>query len=165
MKRFFYGLVLLLMAGTIAPAFASTATDGPCRRPAAGSVVAEPAALYSRNGLLKVEFDYFTSVDEAGRTLFCFVTAGGAESPTLHLHPGDTLDLTVNNLNPKPPPGSPTEVMSSASEKCGAVTMTITSVNVHFHGTNTAPKCHADEVIHTLIGRRPAGGSRHGTCR
>ena len=29
--------------------------------------------------------------------------------------------------------------------------MTITSVNVHFHGTNTSPRCHADEVIHTLI--------------
>ncbi len=41
--------------------------------------------------------------------------------------------------------------MSGASDKCGAATMTITSVNVHFHGMNTAPRCHSDEVIHTLI--------------
>ena len=25
------------------------------------------------------------------------------------------------------------------------------SVNMHFHGTNTSPVCHQDEVIHTLI--------------
>ena len=47
--------------------------------------------------------------------------------------------------------GSPTELVSNASDACGDVTMTITSLNVHFHGTNTSPTCHADEVIHTLI--------------
>ncbi|MEI9930202.1 MAG: hypothetical protein WDM89_06550 [Rhizomicrobium sp.] len=31
---------------------------------------------------------------------------------------------------------------------CGDATMTISSVNMHFHGTNTSPKCHSDEVIH-----------------
>ena len=39
----------------------------------------------------------------------------------------------------------------SGSSQCGDATMTITSVNLHFHGTNTSPRCHADEVIHTLI--------------
>jgi FtsP/CotA-like multicopper oxidase with cupredoxin domain len=29
--------------------------------------------------------------------------------------------------------------------------MTITSVNVHYHGTNTSPACHSDQVIHTVI--------------
>jgi FtsP/CotA-like multicopper oxidase with cupredoxin domain len=29
--------------------------------------------------------------------------------------------------------------------------MTASSVNVHYHGTNTAPTCHQDEVIHTLV--------------
>jgi FtsP/CotA-like multicopper oxidase with cupredoxin domain len=151
MKRLSGGLGMLLMAGALNPAFASPATDGPCRRPAAGSIAAQPTSLYSRNGVLQVAFDYYTSVDKAGRTLFCFVTPDGIESPTLHLHPGDTLDLTVTNRNPAPPPGSPTKIISNASDRCGAVTMTITSANVHFHGTNTAPKCHADEVIHTLI--------------
>jgi FtsP/CotA-like multicopper oxidase with cupredoxin domain len=34
---------------------------------------------------------------------------------------------------------------------CGSSTMTQTSVNMHFHGTNTRPICHSDEVVHTLI--------------
>jgi FtsP/CotA-like multicopper oxidase with cupredoxin domain len=29
--------------------------------------------------------------------------------------------------------------------------MTITSVNLHYHGTNTSPACHRDEAIHTVI--------------
>lgn len=29
--------------------------------------------------------------------------------------------------------------------------MNSASVNVHYHGTNTSPTCHSDEVIHTLI--------------
>jgi FtsP/CotA-like multicopper oxidase with cupredoxin domain len=29
--------------------------------------------------------------------------------------------------------------------------MTAASVNIHYHGTNTPPVCHQDEVIHTLI--------------
>jgi hypothetical protein len=28
-------------------------------------------------------FDYYTNVDEAGRTLFCFMTPAGVESPSL----------------------------------------------------------------------------------
>jgi FtsP/CotA-like multicopper oxidase with cupredoxin domain len=153
MKRFFGGFaVLLLLAGCLSPARAATQSSTPCARPGAGSVVAEPTDLYATNGVLQVAFDYYTSVDAAGRTLFCFVTTpGGVESPTLHLHRGDTLALTVTNLNPTPPAGSPNEIVDSGSDTCGAAVMTITSVNVHFHGTNTSPKCHADEVIHTLI--------------
>ena len=40
---------------------------------------------------------------------------------------------------------------AQASDVCGASTMGPDSVNVHFHGTNTSPVCHQDEVIHTLI--------------
>jgi FtsP/CotA-like multicopper oxidase with cupredoxin domain len=116
MKRVFAGFAVLLMAAAVTPASASSATDGPCRRPAAGSLVAEPTDLYSRSGVLKVDFDYFTSVDASGRTLFCFVTPAGIESPTLHLRPGDKLELTVTNLNPTPPPGSPSEIISNASD-------------------------------------------------
>ena len=122
-----------------------------CPRPAPGSVVSAPPELYSSNGLLNVQLNYFTTVDAAGRTLFCFQTLNGLESPTLHVMPGDTLNFTITNLVPAPPPGSPTEVVSNPSNRCGDVTMTITSVNVHYHGTNTSPQCHSDEVIHTVI--------------
>src|SRR5207253_10848591 len=48
-------------------------------------------------------------------------------------------------------PGAPSEVMSNAQDVCGDATMMTTSVNMHFHGTNTSPKCHSDETIRTLI--------------
>ena len=136
-------LILFLLPTAV---FANT-----CPRPAAGSVVTPPPELYSSNGVLNVQLNYFTTVDAAGRTLFCFQTLNGLESPTLHVMPGDTLNFTLSNLVPAPPPGSPTEVVSNPSNRCGDVTMTITSVNVHYHGTNTSPQCHSDEVIHTVI--------------
>ena len=42
-------------------------------------------------------------------------------------------------------------VTGSASNTCGAVVMNNASVNIHYHGTNTPPTCHQDEVIRTLI--------------
>ncbi len=121
-----------------------------CPRPAAGSAVERPADLTSKNGVLKLKFNYFTSVDDAGRTLFCFVTPHGDESPTLHVNPGDTIKLSLTNMVPAAP-GAPAETMSNTADTCGDPTMSQTSVNLHFHGTNASPKCHSDEVIHTLI--------------
>lgn len=141
-------LAVLLLPLTPLTAAAHT---GPCPRPAAGSVVSPPPGLFSAAGTLNIQFNYFTTVDAAGRTLFCFQTPDGLESPTLHVLPGDTLNVTVTNLVPAPPPGSPTEVVSNPTNVCGDSTMTITSLNVHYHGTNTSPACHSDEVIHTVI--------------
>src|SRR5690349_24750400 len=118
------GLLLLLLC----PFAASAQSGSPCPRPPPGSVVQAPPELFSQNGTLNVTFNYFTTMDSAGRTLFCFVTPNGFEGPTLHVKPGDTLNVTVTNLVP-PPPGSPTEVVSNPSNRCGDVTMTITSVN------------------------------------
>jgi FtsP/CotA-like multicopper oxidase with cupredoxin domain len=146
-RRILLALSLLLLL----PLSAFAQSGPPCPRPAPGSVVPAPPDLFSQNGTLNVTFNYFTTMDSAGRTLFCFVTPNGFEGPTLHVKPGDTLNVTVTNLVPPPPPGSPTEVVSNPSNKCGDMTMTITSVNVHYHGTNTSPTCHSDEVIHTVI--------------
>jgi FtsP/CotA-like multicopper oxidase with cupredoxin domain len=122
-----------------------------CPRPAAQSEIVPGPDLYSENGVLEVSFSYYTAVDDKGRTLFCFVTPDGKESPTLHLHPGDTLTLHVTDMVPNPPLGG-AEMASNRSKVCGDSVMTAASVNVHFHGLNTSPKCHSDEVIHTLIG-------------
>jgi len=141
--------VLLLLPLSV---FAQTTTTrSPCPRPAAGSVVTAPPELSSQNGVLNVTFNYFTTVDSDGRTLFCFSTPNGLQGPTLHVMPGDTLNVTVTNRVPAPPPGSPTEVVSNSSNQCGDATMTITSLNIHYHGTNTTPQCHGDQVIHTVI--------------
>lgn len=96
-------------------------------------------------------FDYYEALNSASHTVFCFATPDGVASPTLRVHPGDTLNISLTNANPPAPPGSPSEFISNTSNVCGDMTMTITSVNMHFHGTNTSPACHSDEVIHTLV--------------
>jgi len=145
MRNFLTSLIFVLLTAT-----AAEADGGVCPRPAAGSAVERPADLTSKNGVLRVNFDYFTSVDDSGRTLFCFVTNHGDESPTLHVNPGDTLKVTLTNMVTAPV-GGPAETMSNTADTCGDATMTAASVNMHFHGTNASPKCHSDEVIHTLI--------------
>ena len=129
--------------------------QSPCERFPQGSVVQEPENLYSKDGFLKVDFTYQTSQDDFGQTLYCFVNSDGAQSPTLHVRPGDTLVLTLTNLVPEGTgemPDMPGMDMSRAGEGgCGAMNMTDASVNLHYHGTNTPPVCHQDEVIRTII--------------
>ncbi len=129
--------------------FAQTTTN-PCPRFNAGSIVRDAANLYSVNGSLVVNLSYNTTTDSAGRTLYCFTTPDGKESPTLHIHPGDTLTVNVKNNLPTPAPSTAMQVSTSA-QVCGAGTQDASSVNIHYHGTNTSPTCHSDEVIHTLI--------------
>ncbi len=152
MRRLFLKIVFAATFFAVSPisAFAGGALN-PCARPNGGAVIPRPLDVYSAHGVLKLALDYVTGIDSAGRTLFCFKTEDGRESPTLHVRPGDTLDITVTNAMPSLPASAPVEVVSNASNVCGDKTMTETSLNMHFHGTNTSPTCHGDEVIHTLI--------------
>ena len=143
-------VALVLTAAALAPSSASAQTD-PCPRPAVGSVVSAPPDVFSSAGILTVALNYHTTVDAAGHTLFCLVTPDGSQSPTLHVNPGDTIKLTLTNMVPAAPASAPSEIISEASTHCGSAIMTITSVNLHFHGTNTSPRCHSDQVIYTLI--------------
>jgi FtsP/CotA-like multicopper oxidase with cupredoxin domain len=129
--------------------------QSPCPRYVAGSMVSEPEDLYSKDGVLAVNFTYQTYQDDTGKTYFCFVNSDGVQSPTLHVQPGDVLKLTLTNLVPE---GSgkhssmPAMEMAKAGEGgCGDLNMTSSSVNIHYHGTNTPPICHQDEVIHTIV--------------
>jgi FtsP/CotA-like multicopper oxidase with cupredoxin domain len=150
-----------------------------CQRFAAGSVVQQPPALFSQNGVLNVSFSYQTPpppfVDTFGRQKFCFMTPDGLENPTLHVNPGDTLNITVtNNTPPVPteagvtvttelinPPNcgdtmeiAQNELIASASPANAVVNIvppTGGSMNIHYHGTNTSPACHGDNVVKTLI--------------
>jgi FtsP/CotA-like multicopper oxidase with cupredoxin domain len=119
----------------------------PCPRPPAGSIVRNPPSLFSANGVLRVNFSYQTRTDFDGRTLFCFMTRDGLENPTLQVNPGDHLIVTVTNNVP----ASSGMSMAMSGPQCGAAAMTTTSMNIHYHGTNTSPTCHQDEVIHTII--------------
>jgi len=154
------GLLLVAIASSGALARVPTGND-PCPRPAQGSVITNPPDIYSENGVLKVRFDYYTTVDQWGRTLFCYVTADKMEAPTLHLMPGDTLDLTLTNKEQGSPPPN-VETVAGKANVCGAFDMTPQSVNLHFHGMNVTPHCHGDNVITTLVN---PGQSFHYTIR
>ncbi len=117
-----------------------------CPRPAAGSVVQDPPALYSSKGVLNVQLTYQHRIDSAGRELFCFTAPGGLQNPTLHVNPGDQLNITLTNKTPAGLAG-----MTINSPNCGNKTMNSSSVNIHYHGTNLSPTCHQDEVIKTLV--------------
>jgi FtsP/CotA-like multicopper oxidase with cupredoxin domain len=134
-----------------APICAFAQPNNPCPRFASGSTITEAPSLFSDDGVLTVNLSYNTFTDSAGRTLFCFTTPDGKESPTLHVKPGDTLIVNVKNNLPAPTSAASMAVATSASNVCGAATQNASSVNVHYHGTNTSPACHSDEVIHTLI--------------
>ncbi len=145
LRGFFFAALLALLA----PGHALAADGGVVPAAETGSVVLPPPDIAAKDGILHVHFNYLTSVDDKGRTLFCFVTDRGVQSPTLHVNPGDRIVMTVTNMVPQAPGGG--EVASGSADVCGNPTMTLTSVNVHFHGTNTSPTCHSDEVIRTLI--------------
>jgi FtsP/CotA-like multicopper oxidase with cupredoxin domain len=148
-------LLGLSFAATFALAASSAwAAKGPvCARPAAGSVATPSASLYSQNGVLNVDMVYSTSIDDAGRFLYCFVTTDGAESPTLHVKPGDTLNINLKNdvTRIRPPTRPMAMAMDMSPDVCGNPNQNSTSVNIHFHGANVRPGCHSDEVIHTLV--------------
>jgi FtsP/CotA-like multicopper oxidase with cupredoxin domain len=148
-------LSIPLPAGATLQASSAAATDSPrvCRRPAAGDEVREPPELFSRAGVLNVALDYVSSIDAAGRKLFCFVTPDGLESPTLHVRPGDRLDIRLRNLV-QPLSGDKPATMAMSvggAPPCAAAAMDATSVNMHFHGADIPPDCHVDDVLRTAV--------------
>jgi len=86
-----------------------------CPRYAAGSELQAPPDLYSKNGVLHVALNYQTTVDDAGRTLFCFETPDGLESPTLHVQPGDLVEIDLTDTLP---PTGIVHRLSNASAAC-----------------------------------------------
>src|SRR5271170_3455000 len=100
------------------------AANSGCQRFPSGSTVSEPEDLFSHKGVLKVSLTYETSVDDNGNTLFCYVLPDGNQSPTLHVHPGDTLALTLTNGTPAAAADSKLRMQMNTSEDtvCGAVT-------------------------------------------
>jgi FtsP/CotA-like multicopper oxidase with cupredoxin domain len=131
--------------------------NAPCPRYQPGSAIVEPKNLFSAGGKLQVNFTYQTRVDQFGNTLYCFTTDDGVESPTLHVHPGDELIINLKNALPlSSTPAAMTAMPGMAVTgwhpgNCTAKQMDTSSVNIHYHGTNTPPVCHQDEVITTVV--------------
>jgi FtsP/CotA-like multicopper oxidase with cupredoxin domain len=131
---------------------ARTHADVACPRPAPGSVVAEPADLESRDGVLQVDLTYrkFTAAD--GQERYCYQARDGSEAPTLRLHPGDLLVLRLKNrlTAAHGGPGA-MAIPMTLQDPCAAGQMTALSTNLHFHGMTVPPVCHEDDVLHTVI--------------
>jgi FtsP/CotA-like multicopper oxidase with cupredoxin domain len=85
------------------------------------------------------------------------MTEDGLESPTLHVNPGDTLNIAVTNNTPASPLGeflNPPDCGDTTVEfspPSNGIASVGSSVNIHYHGTNVTPGCHGDNVTRTLI--------------
>jgi FtsP/CotA-like multicopper oxidase with cupredoxin domain len=163
-------ILLGFVVSVLVPLRASAQTPvppvaNPCSRFTAGSAIHNPPALHSQNGVLNVQFSYQTTTDLVGRQLYCFMTPSGLENPTLHVNAGDTLNITVTNNTPYSEVGDPDTDETFNPPNCGdtvfelqnattnsqGYNMTGGSMNIHYHGTNTSPGCHGDNVTKTLI--------------
>jgi FtsP/CotA-like multicopper oxidase with cupredoxin domain len=144
-------VVLVVLAKSPATAQAKATVHNPCPRLSAGSIVPDPPDLFSKNGVLSVDLSYNSTTDADGRTLFCFTTPDGVEQPTFHVNPGDKLIVNVKNNLPAPTAATAMQMATNAPTVCGNAVQDASSVNIHYHGTNTSPACHADNVIRTLI--------------
>ncbi len=74
------------------------------------------------------------------------MTPDGLENPTLNVNPGDNLIINLTNNTP-----AKAVLLKVDPPNCGATNLTGSSVNMHFHGTNTSPGCHHDQVVKTLV--------------
>jgi FtsP/CotA-like multicopper oxidase with cupredoxin domain len=147
---------LLIMVFAAALCSAGLAQICPTR-PAAGSTVQDPLALYSQSGLLTTSITMGSFLNQYGIVMYCFAyPQGSTEAPTLELNPGDQLTLNFTNQIQTFYSSASSQrhlhamVSAPANPECNGE-MTSFSSNIHFHGLNLPPKCHQDETIFTLI--------------
>jgi FtsP/CotA-like multicopper oxidase with cupredoxin domain len=143
-------------------AVGTTAADQVCARYTTGSVVSDPPVLQSQSGVLEVTIGFYTVTDSQGLVRYCYVTNTGVEAPTLVVNPGDNLIIHFQNELPAVAASTMIDNMAgmkmtlsndattSTSPACNG-TMGTNVTNIHFHGTDIAPVCGQDEVVHTLV--------------
>jgi FtsP/CotA-like multicopper oxidase with cupredoxin domain len=130
--------------------------------------VPEPRDLRSENGVLKAEMRIRDVREADGAAHYCYLLPDGSIAPTLRLHPGDLLILTLKNELVDLDAGvgigaegkTPTHThdhnhgksaATTASDPCTSGTMSAVSTNLHFHGLTVPPVCHQDDVLKTSI--------------
>src|ERR1700678_1907825 len=148
------------------------AHGGACpTRPSPGTVVSNPLDRFSGNSVLSGAFPVRSEVSTYLEECYIYQNSTGpVEAPTLHLNPGDQLELSLTDRLTYVPPPPPTKQsamtdmakMSDAAkmpasqgaathDPCDGGTMVSTSTNIHFHGLNIPPLCHQDEILNTDI--------------
>jgi FtsP/CotA-like multicopper oxidase with cupredoxin domain len=147
------------LARLAAPAAAgSDAADQVCPRAASGSAATAPPQLESQNGVLELTLKFLTVTDAQGLVRYCYVTDTGLQAPTLRVSPGDQLIIHFQNDLPAASGNmagmkmilSANDTITATISACGGA-MSASATNIHFHGTNVAPVCGQDEVVHTLV--------------
>ena len=157
--RFLLAVIAML---AVAPAvmLAKNTTEEVCPRPAAGSVIPEPADLRSQSGTLKVELTYRSSRDAHGLIRYCYQSGDGSIAPNLRVHPGDWLIVSLKNdlkASPSAPQDKamgmpmPKQMHMPVPNPCADGQMDALSTNLHFHGLSVPPVCHQDDVLKTMI--------------
>lgn len=150
-------LVCLCLLPTRIYGSAQAAPQYPCARPQPGSVIAQPADLRSRHGVLRVDLTIHNYILPDGSTRYCYLDEQGHESPTLRLHSGDLLvlhlknDLTESAADKAAAHGAKPSKPAGELQFCASGRMTASSTNLHFHGLTVPPVCHQDDVLHTSI--------------
>jgi FtsP/CotA-like multicopper oxidase with cupredoxin domain len=132
-----------------------------CARPEPGSVIAEPAELRSRDGVLETDLSVHDEKLPDGTIRYCYLTPDGKPSPTLRVRPGDELVIHFKNdlvdLDTSTPAidralaGAPICTTRKSVDPCASGAMTPVSTNLHFHGLAVPPVCHQDDVLKTSI--------------
>jgi FtsP/CotA-like multicopper oxidase with cupredoxin domain len=91
---------------------------------------------------------------------YCYISASGAISPNLRVHPGDLLILRLQNALNLPDAASKSNSTTSphvhpssqvTADPCGGGAMIASATNLHFHGLAIPSACHQDEVLKTVI--------------
>ena len=94
MRAFYRCLLAVIVCGV---AFLKPVAQCPAR-PQPGSIIVDPLAISSQNGVLSAELTMQHSVDDGGYNHYCYnyrTPTGNVEAPTLRLNQGDTLKLKV----------------------------------------------------------------------
>jgi FtsP/CotA-like multicopper oxidase with cupredoxin domain len=117
-----------------------------CPRPGPGEVIVQPEDLFSANGRLDVQLSFRQDAE-----LYCYVYNRSVQAPTLRVHPGDELILTLKNELPRDAAAAPHIHSGEARERCVNGEMTASATNLHFHGLSVPPTCGQDDVLRTVI--------------
>jgi FtsP/CotA-like multicopper oxidase with cupredoxin domain len=148
-----------------------------CPRQASASIVAEPPAYRSTNGILQLTLTAQSSSDSyrwsdsssppnwsspasiSGHARFCYVDEHGSPAPTLRVQPGDALVIRLKNELALPSVRFSSGTIltagdnraSSEADSCRSGAMNPASTNLHFHGLSVPPVCHQDDTLNTVI--------------
>src|SRR5271170_1014065 len=67
-----------------------------CPRPSPGGMAQEPEDLRSKDGVLRVDLAFRSESTASSSVRYCYMSAGGAQSPNLRVHRGDLLILRLD---------------------------------------------------------------------